>query len=118
MLRNRATLIVKTPKGILLVNHLILGKIRFALPGGGIKFHESPQKAAERELREETYHVAKKIKFLFNHKTPLQNHFVFLVEASGNPKKSWETPHFKIYNDKVKILKSHKRIIEKYLHLS
>ena len=114
MLRKRATIIVKTPQGILLVSHLILGKSVFALPGGGIKFKESPEAAAKRELEEETGLKAKKIKFLFNHKTLFHSHFIFEAQARGVPRKSWETRHFAYYNDKVRIARSHKNILEIY----
>ncbi len=116
--RKRATIIVKTPKGILLVSNLILGKFMFALPGGGIKFRENPEISTRRELQEETSLVIKKIKFLFNFKGRLHNHFVFEAQVSGVPKKSWETRHFVYYNDKVRIEKTHKKIIEKYLMLN
>ncbi len=116
MLRKRATLIVETSNGILLVNHLIFGKLKFSLPGGGIKFSETPENAAIRELKEETNLQVTKIKFLFNHNSLMHRHFVFLVKAQGKIKPSWETRHFAYYKKDMKNLSKFTReIIEKYL---
>ena|SRR3990167_8078217 len=115
MKRKRATVIIETEKGILLVSHLIFGKLVFALPGGGIKFSEKSEDAARREIFEETGLKINKIKFLFNYKTFLHNHFVFKAEASGNLRKSWETRYFAFYEDDVRVGKSFEKMIEKYL---
>lgn len=115
MLRKRATLIVKTSKGILLVSDLIFGRTKFSLPGGGIKFRESPERAAIRELKEETGLTPKRIKFIFNHNSLLHKHFVFLAYAEGEPRRSWETRHFAYYKKEMKNINAFsKKIIERY----
>ena len=49
--RRRGTVIVDTPKGILVVNE---GESTYYLPGGGARIGESGRNAAIRELLEET----------------------------------------------------------------
>lgn len=112
--RKRATVIVETEKGILLVSHLIFGKFLFALPGGGIKFKETPEDTARREVEEETGLKLKDVKYLFDYSTLFHKHKVFSAKGFGNLKKSWETRHFAYYGDDIRIGKSFREIIEKY----
>ena len=92
--RRRGVVIVNTTKGILVVKEK---DGRFSLPGGGAKKHESREKAAIRELYEETELKTKKITYLFSYlgekwhyghhkKSTRNNNKVFLIKASGNPK--------------------------------
>ena len=83
-IRNRATLIVETKKGILLTSALPFPFV-FSLPGGGIRRREIPAEAAKRELEEETSLKVKEIKFLFTYKTFLNNYIVFSAKAKGTP---------------------------------
>ena len=67
IIRRRGTAIVQTPKGILVV----AGKRKmFLLPGGGAHPTESRQRAAIRELEEETGLQATSCKYLFPYNEP------------------------------------------------
>ena len=82
--RQRATVIVPTPQGILLTEThrgLIL------LPGGGMERGELPIAAAVRELHEETGLVTQAIHFLYQTNSPSNTHHVFVVsDYTGTPR--------------------------------
>ena len=82
--RQRATVIVPTPQGILLTEThrgLIL------LPGGGMDRGELPIAAAVRELHEETGLVTQAIHFLYQTNSPSNTHHVFVVsDYTGTPR--------------------------------
>lgn len=125
-IRNRATVIVETDAGILIVqeNNRI-----YNLPGGGIDRGESPEAAAIRELKEETDLDAVSVKFLFNYCRKLNSvddrqrqthHAVFSIEAVGTPQPSDDgILQIRFYQpgDDVIIGRSAGQIIEKYLAL-
>ena len=80
--RARATVIVQIKEGVLLAGDssgLVL------LPGGGIDQGELPIAAAARELHEETRLTAVSLRFLFNHESPTNLHYVYYCEAKGVP---------------------------------
>lgn len=124
MLRRRGAAIVETEKGILVVAKR---NKKFNLPGGGAKRGESREKAAIRELDEETNLKTKKIKYLFDHighkwhlrkGKVLRNHTkVFLVESEGIPKPRNEIKYISFWKPgvRLRISKGAKRVIEKYL---
>jgi len=124
--RRRGTAIVETPKGILVAS----GKRKlFLLPGGGAKKNESRKRAAIRELEEETSLQAYSWKYLFTYNEPKYNaegkkrkirnlHKVFLIKTRGTPKPSHhDVTHIDYWKprSKIKLSKSTKIIIEKYL---
>ena len=82
--RQRATVIVPTPQGILLTEThrgLVL------LPGGGMERGELPIAAAVRELHEETGLVTQAIHFLYQTNSPSNTHHVFVVsDYTGTPR--------------------------------
>lgn len=77
--RMRATAIVETKKGILIVR--VKGMPYFILPGGGINKGESNQHAVKRELKEETGLIATNCKYLFDCKGGV--HPVLPVKFNG-----------------------------------
>ena len=116
--RKRATAIVETRKGILLVSHSRHGKPTYILPGGGVKRGERSISGAKRELYEETGLHTSKAEFLFKLETRHQKHKVFLIETYDRLRKRHETTHIRFYNkstkDKYKLAWHVKPIIEKY----
>jgi 8-oxo-dGTP pyrophosphatase MutT (NUDIX family) len=115
--RKRATTIVETSKGILLVSHSRHGKPMYMLPGGGVRHGEKSIHAAKRELYEETGLHVSKIRFLFNFEAT-QHHRVFCAKTYGRLKKRHETTHIRFYNENTKhryrLAGSVKPMIEKY----
>ena len=122
--RRKGVAIVETEKGILLV----AGKARiFMLPGGGAKIGESREKAAIRELYEETRLKTKSTKYLFNYigpiwrtpsGKPVRNHCkIFLVKAEGTPKPGNEIKYVGFWKpgNKIKILPRTLIIMQRYL---
>jgi len=100
--RKRATAIVETDNGILIVSHSRHGKIEYMLPGGGIKRGEHPICAAVRELYEETGLHTVEAKYLFDLVTEHNEHKVFLIKPYGKLRKRHETTHIRFYNDSTK----------------
>jgi len=115
MLRKRATLIVKSKNGILLVKHFF--PRNWSLPGGGIGLRENAERAARRELKEELGLNVKKMKFLFNYISGLHRHKVFLVEPKGKINKNWEIVDYCFVKDwrGRKMSGFAKSILKKYL---
>jgi len=122
--RRKGVAIVDTNKGILVV----AGRSRnFALPGGGAKKWETREKAAIRELYEETGLRTKRIKYLFQYEGRLwRNHEgktirnrtkVFLIESQGKPKPRSEIKHINFWRPKTKIKVDNwaKEVIKIYL---
>ena len=116
--RKRATAIVETNKGILLVSHSRHGKPIYMLPGGGVKRREHSISGVIRELYEETGLHTSSAKYLFELETRYYRHKVFLIETYGRLRKRHETTHIRFYNestkDKYKLAWHVKPIIEKY----
>ena len=81
--RERATGIV-VRDGLVLIA-LDVGVDFYFLPGGEIESGESPQEAMVRELHEETGMALTGSTFLFNHVGPNNYHYVFEIEADGEP---------------------------------
>lgn len=100
--RRRATVIVQTSDGILLVSHSIYGKPQYMLPGGGVKRGEHSICAAVRELYEETGLHTNEIKYVFEMETKHHKHRVFLAKTYGKLRKRHETRHICFYNDSSK----------------
>ncbi len=121
--RRKGVAIVDTKKGILVVAI----NDTFILPGGGAKPWESREKAAIRELYEETTLKTKKIKYLFrdigikwrDHRGRLVINYskVFLIESKGMPKPSHEIKRIAFYKtgSKIKIGEGSMKIIDVYL---
>lgn len=123
-IRRKGVAIVESERGILVV----AGKSRiFSLPGGGANNKESRKRAAIRELREETGLKTKHAKYLFSyegrkwkdHKGGIvRNHAkVFLISAYGNLRPRKEIKHVAWYipSSNLRVSKSTKNLIEKYL---
>lgn len=116
--RKRATIIVQTSEGILLVSHSRHGKPTYMLPGGGVKRGERSIDAGKRELHEETGLHTSEIIFLFDFESKHHNHRVFFAKTYGRLRKRHETTHIRFYNesteDRYKLAWHVKPIIEKY----
>ena len=100
--RKRATAIVETNKGILLVSHSRYGKPTYMLPGGGVKRVERSIDAVKRELYEETGLHTSKINYLFNLETKHHLHRIFWIKTHGHLRKRHETTHIRFYNNSTK----------------
>lgn len=85
-LRPRATVIVRSDRGVLLVRDR--GKIRYSLPGGKVERNEVPLAAAIRELHEELRMQASKAERLphCDHETSFSRHIVCAVESGDLPR--------------------------------
>lgn len=124
--RRKGVAIVNSDKGILVVSES--GKM-FSLPGGGADRGESREKAAIRELREETGLKAESAKFLFSYEGKRWRNFrglwvtnhakVFLIEVTGNLRPRKEIKHVAWYaplsEDNVKISEGTKALIDEFL---
>jgi 8-oxo-dGTP diphosphatase len=86
-LRRRATAIIESSRGILLVGARYMA---YALPGGGIKAGEAPEAAIVREVFEETTLAVTATEFLFEYCSYASHHFVYRIEFRGLPKPSQE----------------------------
>lgn len=119
--RKRATTIVDTDEGILLVSHSRKGNPTYMLPGGGVKRGEHSIIAAVRELHEETGLHASEIKYLFEMMSKHHKHKVFLVKSYGKLRKRHETKHIRFYNistkDKYNLAWHVEPIIRKYYEM-
>ena len=106
-------------------SRLIIEGGKWCLPGGQIKFKETPEQAVKREIKEETGLTAKKTRFLFYFNEVLVKidlHsvvLVFLVDVSGKIKTNWEVSEAKWLTKqeikKLDIAFEHKKIIDKFL---
>jgi len=113
--RRRGTVIVDTPKGILVVSH---NNRTFYLPGGGAERGESRRDAAIRELMEETNLLAIDCFFLFEYSSFTNSHKVFLVESTGYPIPGNEIKYLDFFNgSNLKVSNTTWEIIELY-HLA
>ncbi|EFD93210.1 MAG: NUDIX hydrolase [Candidatus Parvarchaeum acidophilus ARMAN-5] len=121
IIRRRGTAIVETPKGILVASDR---RKLFLLPGGGANKGENREKAAIRELKEETGLRTLGSKYLFEYNEPddgrrIRNlHKVFLIKASGEPKPNHHDVHYLTYwtlGSDVNLSRTTKFIINKYL---
>ena len=102
MKRRRATVIVKTKKGILLASHSRHGRPIYQLPGGGVRKGEKSIRAAKRELYEETGLHTSKIKHLFDIEAKTQIYKVYFAKTHGRLRKRHETTHIRFYNKDTK----------------
>ena len=123
--RRKGTALVETDKGILVVSRE--GK-SFILPGGGAHAHEDREKAARRELMEETGLKAVKSHYLFSidgglwkdsHGKSVRNlHKVFLIKAQGKPRPDEHEVRYIDYwkkGSKMELSKTTQLIIDRYL---
>jgi 8-oxo-dGTP diphosphatase len=124
-IRHRATVIVETDAGILIVEE---SDRYYNLPGGGVNQGESREAAAIRELKEETNLDAVSVKFLFEYvgrvhsfedRQRQHHHAVFLIEAIGDLQPDDGILQIRFYRsgDDVIMGRSAGQIIEKYLAL-
>jgi 8-oxo-dGTP diphosphatase len=123
--RRHGVAIVDTEEGILVVS--VRSRL-FLLPGGGAHNGESREKAAIRELKEETDLMASSCEFLFQHIGSKHRSYkggyfrnyskVFLVKATGNARPRNEIKHIAYYRPDcdIKISYNSKLIIDKYLN--
>ncbi len=120
IVRRRGTAIVDTPEGILVAAH----HKTWLLPGGGAKKGESREKAAIRELREETGLRATSCKYLFEYDEPddgrrIRNlHKVFLIEAEGKPKPNYRDVHHLAFwkpDSDIKLSPTTMKIVNRYI---
>lgn len=122
--RRKGAAIVETSNGILVVS----GRSKvFMLPGGGADNGESRERAAIRELKEETDLDTKEIKFLFSYiggkwhthsGKQVRNHTkVFLIKASGVPRPRHEIKYIDFWKpeSKIRLTTGTKIVIERYL---
>ncbi len=121
IVRRRGTAIVDTPKGILIASH----HKTWLLPGGGANRGESRERAAIRELREETGLRATSCKYLFEYDEPddgrrIRNlHKVFLIEAEGKPRPNHRDVHHLAFwksGSDIVLSPTTKTIVERYLN--
>lgn len=101
-IHRRATVIVETDEGFLLVSHSKRKDPMYMLPGGYIREEEAPKKAAERELYEETGLHSVKMEYLFEVVSKHNRHIVFLAQTHGEAKKRNEITHIRYYNESTK----------------
>ena len=110
--RHRGTVIVDTPKGILVVSY---NGRTFYLPGGGAEKGESRKDAAIRELKEETSLETVACSFLFEYESLTNNHKVFLIESTGVAKPSSEIRFIDYFNgSNLKVSTATWEILEQY----
>ncbi len=123
--RRHGVAIVDMEEGIVVVS----GRRRlFLLPGGGARKGESRERAAIRELKEETGLVAYSCEFLFQHVGSKHRSYrggyfrnyskVFLIKAIGKARPRNETKHIAYYRPEcdIKIYYNTKLMIDKYLN--
>jgi len=123
--RRKGVAIVDTSKGILIV----AGRSkRFILPGGGAQKRESREKAAIRELYEETGLKTKNIQYLFDYVgkkwhtysgRSVRNHAkVFLVKTYGIARPRHEIKYIGFWKPRsnLHLTGGTKSIIKKYLN--
>ena len=126
LIRRRGSCIVETPNGILLAS----GRRKvFLLPGGGANKNESRQKAAIRELEEETGLKTTSCEYLFtyneNEKTNdnkkfniIDLHKVFLIKAEGELVPNYEDVSFiDYYSPDLNVSNTTKNIIKQFKEL-